>query len=55
MKRFNGHLHITYNTETKKIEIDPKRFMLLLVGYAQMAQSARILMLQEIRQLSRED
>ena len=55
MKRFNGHLQITYNTKTKKIEIDPKRFMLLLVGYAQMAQSARTLMLQEIRQLSRED
>ena len=55
MKRFNGHLRITYNTLTKKIEIDPSRFMSLLIGYRQMSENARILMLKEISQIARED
>lgn len=55
MKRFNGHLRITYNTETKKIEIDPTRLIYLLVAYKQIAKDARLLMIEEIKQLARED
>jgi len=55
MKRFNGHLQITYNTKTNKIEIDPKRFISLLIGYRQMSENARVLILKEIRQIAREN
>ena len=54
MKRFNGHLRITYNTQTKKIEIDPSRLIFLLIGYRQMSENARILILEEIKQIARE-
>ncbi len=55
MKRFNGHLRITYNTETKKIEVDPTRFMHLLVAYKQISEDARLTMIKEIKQLAREE
>ena len=55
MKRFNGHLRITYNTKTKKIEIDAERFICLLVTYKQISKDARVQMLKEIRQIARED
>ena len=55
MKRFNGHLQVTYNTKTNKIEIDPRRFIYLLIAYRQMSENARLLMLKEIKQLARED
>ena len=55
MKRFNEHLRITYNTLTKKIEIDPSRFILLLITYRKISEDARLLMLEEIRQIARED
>ena len=55
MKRFNGHLRMTYNTKTKKIEIDPIRLMHLLVAYKQISKDARLLMIEEIKQLARED
>lgn len=55
MKRFNSHLQITYNTKTNKIEINPRRFIYLLIGYKQMSENARLLVLEEIRQITRED
>lgn len=55
MKRYNGHLRITYNTRTKKIEIDPSRLISLLIGYRQISENARILILKEVRQIARED
>lgn len=55
MKRFNGHLRMTYNTNTKKIEIDPDRFICLLVTYKQISEDVRLRMIKEIKQLARED
>jgi hypothetical protein len=55
VKKFNGHLQITYNTKTKKIEIDPRRFIYLLIAYEQMSEKAKLLILKEIKQITRED
>lgn len=54
MKRYNGHLEITYNTHSKKIEIEPSRFICLLVGFTQISDNAKTLILKEIKQLTRE-
>jgi hypothetical protein len=55
MKRYNGHLGITYNTRTKKIEIDPSRLIYLLIAYRKISENARILIIKEIKQIARED
>ena len=55
MKRFNGHLRITDKTVTNKIEIDPTRFILLLITYRKISEDARLLMLEEIKQITKED